>query len=111
MPDLLLDRKRQLIAENARLRQEISTEFNAIEASLDWVNVGARIGGNVRKNGGLVLSTLGGLFLAWRLVKRFRSGHAASEDEAEESPSLVSRLLKGGMKAAALIGPVLKMMR
>jgi len=105
-----LTRKELLIAESNQLRLAISHEFDSIEDSLSWVSQGVKLGGAIKK-GGILLTGLSGLMMAWKLFKG--QGHGAepvAEAGAEEEEvSGVGKWLKHGLKFAGVAAPILKM--
>ena len=105
-----LTRKELLIAESNQLRLAISHEFDSIEDSLSWVSQGARLGGAIKK-GGLLLTVLSGL---WMAFKAWKGKHAevaegAEAGEAAEEAPLYAQVLKGGLKLAGVVFPLVKM--
>ena len=103
------NRREELIAECDQLRRDISREFEAIEHSLSWVSQGMRLGGTIKK-GGLLLTGLSGLMMAWKLFKgQGRGAEPAAEAAEGEEASGIGKWLKHGLKFAGVAAPILKM--
>ena len=108
-----VNRRERLIAESDQLRLAISHEFDSIEHSLSWVSQGAKLGGAI-KTGGLFFTVVSGLwmaFKAWRGRKAAAGAEAEAVEgaEAEEETPLFAQIFKGGLKAAGVALPLLKM--
>jgi len=103
------NRRERLIAECDLLRRDISREFDSIEESLGWVSQGVRLGGAIKK-GGLLLTGLSGLVMAWKLFKGHGAEPAAEAGAAEEEEtSGVGKWIKHGLKFAGVAAPILKL--
>ena len=112
-PKELLERKRHLLAESARVRAEIGRELDHLEASLHWVDTGVRLGQTLRRSTP-ILAGLGGFLMLlrplwnlWRKPKPAanRNGHS-TQNGAPENHTLFSKLLGSGVKAAQLLAPI-----
>ena len=102
------NRREALIAECDQLRRDISREFDSIEESLGWVSQGVRLGGAIKK-GGLLLTGLSGLMMAWKLFKGQGAEPAAEAGAVEEETSGFGKWMKHGLKFAGVAAPIFKM--